>query len=171
MPRAQKGQRFGGRTKGIKNKQTIAREIEAAAAAERARGKKERDGALTVLERLMIVAEGAAGLHRPPTPAQIAVAQEAEDEAAKAERREPRKVLEGNWALFGDWWDRAAYAAKELARYQAPQLRAVMVSLPAEQQQPKVIEHEREPADAQERTERASRAYLTLVKGGRTDAA
>jgi hypothetical protein len=93
----------GGRPKGVKNRSTIEREINAAQVIDRAR-KEGRDLAVTVLERLMNVAEGAAGLNRPPA-------------SGKG----------GNWDLFGEWFDRTAYCAKALADYQSPKLRAVHV--------------------------------------------
>ena len=115
MPRAQKGQRFGGRIKGTKNRATIQREIEAAERVAQSRG-KAKDAALTVLERLMQVAEGAAGLTRPAS----------KREMAEGKAQNP----DGDWELFGDWFDRAAFCAKELAKYQAPQIRAVEAPAP-----------------------------------------
>ncbi|MHB8272699.1 hypothetical protein [Bradyrhizobium sp.] len=112
MPRAQKGQRFGGRPKGAKNKATIEREVNAAQVIDRAR-KEGRDLAVTVLERLMNVAEGACGLNRPVP---------AKDLAAGA-----KENPDGDWGRFGEWFDRTAYCAKELAKYQSPQLKAIAV--------------------------------------------
>jgi hypothetical protein len=33
-----------------------------------------------------------------------------------------------DWPNFGAWWDRAVFAAKELAKYESPQLRAIHVA-------------------------------------------
>lgn len=111
----------------------------------------------------MGVAEGAAAATRPVLQKDINAA------VMAGKSLEPNP--DGDFAHFRDFLRLALHAAFELASYEAPKLRAIMVSMPAEQQEPKIINQEREPADAQERTERASRAYLTLVKGGRTDAA
>jgi hypothetical protein len=111
--------RYGGREKGVKNKLTIQREQEAAQRVAAARGPKAKEAALSVLERLMQVAEGATALHRPPGPKEV--------EAAAASGQ---SLPKGDWGLFGDWWDRAAYAAKELAKYQAPQIKSVDAPAP-----------------------------------------
>jgi hypothetical protein len=139
------GARTGaGRKSGGKNKATIARELQAAQQVAAAHG-VGREMAIAVLERLMGdldrlkgIAEGAAGLHKPPTPAEITQAQAAEDAKAIAENREPQTVYAGNWALFGEWYDRAvgtardaATVAKDLAKYQGPQIKPVDAPAPA----------------------------------------
>ena len=41
------------------------------------------------------------------------------------------KESKGEWSGFGSWWDRAVFAAKELAKYESPQLKAIaMVQTP-----------------------------------------
>jgi hypothetical protein len=97
----------GGRPKGLKNRATIEREINAAQVIDRAR-KEGRDLAVTVLERLMNVAEKIAVETRP-----------------QAAGGAPNK--NGDWDRFGEWFDRTAYCAEKLANYQSPKLRAVQV--------------------------------------------
>lgn len=151
-----KGVRVGGRQKGSKNLSTIQRELQAAQALIARRRAPPTDGielAKDALERAMKMAEGVASLHCPPSSAQI--------EAAAGQGK---TLPLGDWGLFGDWFDRWTFCMKALAPYQSPQLRAVMLSQPEQSQ---TIENEREPADAAERLERATRTYLTLVKSDR----
>jgi hypothetical protein len=105
----------GGRPKGQKNRATIEREINAAQVIDRSR-KEGRDLAVTVLERLMNVAEGAAGLNRPTAARDLAT-------GAKANP-------DGDWNRFGEWFDRTAYCAKELAKFQSPQIKAMEAPTP-----------------------------------------
>ncbi len=110
MPRAPKPR--GGRPMGSLNKATIEKQIQAAREIDRARETGE-ELAKDVLNRLMKLAEGAAAKHRPQTTAS-------------------GEVVEGtgDWALFGAWFDRTAFVAKELAKYQSPTYRAIAVSMP-----------------------------------------
>lgn len=103
----------GGRLKGSKNKTTLERE--AAAAVDAARG-QQRELAKDVLERLMKVAEGATSLNKPTTQAELA--------------RGVAANPDGDWERFGAWFDRTAYCAKELAKYQSPQIKAVDAPAP-----------------------------------------
>ena len=71
------GERRGGRKAGTKNRATIERQLEAAQAAI-AKVKHGRELAKDVLERLLHdldrfkgIAEGAAGLHKPPSAAEL----------------------------------------------------------------------------------------------------
>lgn len=102
-----RGPNKGGRPKGSKGKATIEREINAAQQIDRAR-REGRDLAVTVLENLMNVALGATSLNRP-TP------------KGQAGADNPN----GDWDRFGAWFDRTAYCATQLAKYQSPQIRAV----------------------------------------------
>ena len=119
MPKG--GARQGaGRKPGGKNKATIEREIVAAQAIDASRQGTVRLGK-EVLAKMMDVAEGAAALHRPQPP-----------EAGE-------KVDQAQWNLFGAWFDRTVYCAKELAKYQSPQFRTVEAPAPPpdpNQQQP-----------------------------------
>lgn len=111
-----------GRVLGGKNKKTLRME---ARALEEARqllddakaGKIEL--AKDVLQRMMVLAEGATGVHRPNP----------EEVAAGAKEK-------GSWELFGAWFDRTVYCAKELAKYQSPTYRAVAVTVPVDQPAP-----------------------------------
>ena len=105
-----KGKRTGGRKKGTPNKATLERQINAAQAIDKAR-KEGRDLAVTVLERLMNIAEGACGLNRPTPQRSI----------LQGEKQNP----DGDWGRFGDWFDRTVYCAKELAKYQSPPIKAM----------------------------------------------
>jgi hypothetical protein len=98
----------GGRPKGVKNKSTIERELNAAQVIDRAR-REGRDLAVTVLENLMNIALGATGLNRPTPKGQ---------EGPNGEVNP-----NGDWDRFGAWFDRTAYCAKELARYQSPTIK------------------------------------------------
>lgn len=145
MPRSQKGQRQGGRPKGRKNNATIEREINAAQVIDLAR-KEGRDLAVTVLERLMNVAEGTCGLNRPKTAAQI------KELVAAGQKLE--EIYRGDWPLFGEWFDRTAYCAKELAKYQSPQIKSMEAPTPAPN-----------PADVDQRSRK--RFGLRVFEGGK----
>lgn len=110
-----RGFKTGGKIKGSKNKTTIERELKAAGVIDAAR-KEGRELATSVLERLMKIAEGATGVNRPVTDKEI----------AEGKARNP----DGDWGRFGEWFDRTAYCAKELAKYQSPQIRAVDAPAP-----------------------------------------
>jgi len=123
MPRG--GARPGaGRRHGGKNRATIERELKAVAETGNLQG---RELAKDVLDRMMKLAEGAAGFHQPPSPSEIQAAQ-----------AEGRQIPTGDWDRFGQWFDRIAYCAKELAKYQSPQIKAV--DAPAPPPDPKDLE-------------------------------
>ena len=105
-----------GRKAGTKNRATVEREINAAAVIDRAR-KEGRQLAVDVLEKLMNLAEGAAAENRPTT----------EKEMTAGASQNP----DGDWTRFGEWFDRTAYCAKELAKYQSPQIKAIEQPAPA----------------------------------------
>jgi hypothetical protein len=113
-----KGVRYGGRVAGTKNKATIERELKAAIAIDKAR-KNPREMATSVIERLMKVAEGATDMHRPPSLDQV-------EAAAKA----GQALALGDWGLCGEWFDRTAYCAKELAKYQSAPIKSVEAPAP-----------------------------------------
>ena len=134
-----KGKKTGGRKKNTPNKATLERQINAAQVIDRAR-KEGRDLAVTVLERLMNVAEGATGLTRPTAKAEIAAGRAANPE--------------GNWDLFGQWFDRTAYCAKELAKFQSPQIKAMEAPTPPP-----------DPADVEQKSRK--RFGLRVFEGGK----
>lgn len=105
-----KGKRSGGRTKGTPNKATLEKQINAAQAIDKAR-REGRDLAVTVLENLMNIALGATGLNRPTPKGQ--------------EGPNGQINQNGDWDRFGAWFDRTAYCATQLAKYQSPQIKAV----------------------------------------------
>jgi hypothetical protein len=148
----------GGRAKGTPNKATVEREQEAARALDKSR-MSGRPLAKDRLDELMDVAIGAMQRHQPVTKDMVARARAAGNKAVKESR--------GDWKGFGDWWDRAAFAAKSLAPFQSPTYRAIVVAQAGEGSAPapmKDVTPEAGPAgDAA--TERAQQTYLRLVKG------
>jgi hypothetical protein len=109
------GERRGGRKKGTPNKLTSERALQALMAAQTVKAVREANPnvpplelAKDVLNRMMKVSEGAAGLFRPANPTGGTQGVE-------------------NWDRFGQWVDRTIACAKELAKYQSPQLRAILV--------------------------------------------
>jgi hypothetical protein len=100
-----RGFKTGGRVKGSKNRATLERE--AATQIDAAIGGKQ-ELAKDTLVRMMRLAEGAAAVHRTKIN---------DDEK--------------HWDRFGEWFDRWAYVAKEAAKYQSPQMRAIAVMAPA----------------------------------------
>jgi nitrogen fixation protein FixH len=132
------GERRGGRVKGTKNRTTVERELIAAEVARRQTSRaheQDRELAVEVMARYMREFEDAAAHFRPV----------AEEEVAAGEKPNPN----GDWAKFGQWAERVVATARELARYQSPQLRAVMVS-----QAPPVVETRK-------------RFTLTVFEGGK----
>jgi len=108
MPRAKKGQRFGGRAKGVKNKSTILREQkQAAAIAEIIDSGKPL--AITVLQKAMEFAEGATAAFRPTLQADVARGQAVNPDGSVEE--------------FGKWFDRWLKVASELATYQTARIK------------------------------------------------
>jgi hypothetical protein len=131
MPRAQKGQRFGGRTKGTRNRATIERlereriaeqlslqtavairsapaaerEI-AQAATERRKLGKER------LEDLLEIAIGATAYFQPTLKSGVEQNQNAD------------------WAQFQKWFQIAHAVAATVSPFQSPTFRAIMVAAP-----------------------------------------
>lgn len=157
MPAGSKpGERRGGKKPGTKNKAT--REREALAAQVIIDGAQKRGApvlAKDVLERLMKLSEQQIYRYQPTAP----------EDVKKGAQPNP----EGNLGLFGDWIDRTAYMAKELAKYQSPTFKAVMVSTtPGESNPPpKQIDADANGISGEDRVARASQTYLMLVKGGR----
>lgn len=116
MPRAQKGQRFGGRAKGVKNRAVVERELLAEQARQQAEAGREKGKPLAkdVLENLMGVFLGLASTFKE----QIDKAPEhpnVDDRINKFER----------WALH------TMNTAIALAKYQSPTMQAVAVVAPA----------------------------------------
>jgi hypothetical protein len=118
-PGPPKGVRYGGKQKGTKNKATIERELRAAQAQAVIEGARpeDRELAVDVLERMMKIAEGAASIHKPPAPSQLKAAQEA-----------GQTIEKGDWAKFGEWFDRTVHTAHRLASFQSPTFRAIAVT-------------------------------------------
>ena len=116
-----RGTKTGGRKAGTPNRTTVERQEIAARALDNAKA-EGRPLAKDRLDELLGIAMGAMAAHQPIT----------KDMAKKARALGNKTVSEsrGNWGGFGDWWDRAAYAAKELAKYQSPTYKAVSVETP-----------------------------------------
>lgn len=91
----------------------------------------------------------------------------AEQVQADRERNPKSKLKEqkGDWAGFGNWFDRAAYAAKELAKYQSPTFKAIAVAAAPGA----AIEHEPDYENVVRlgNPVAASRAYQQLMKAPR----
>lgn len=120
----------GGRPKGSKNKATILREMGVAEVIDRAR-QEGRELPSTALERFMKLAE------------------------ATCMANQPKLDAEGNMALFGEWFDRAVYCAKELARYREPPIKAIDAPAP--------------PPDPKDLEQRSRRKFgLRVFEGGRS---
>jgi hypothetical protein len=113
MPRGGK-QPGAGRPVGSKGRATLEREQLALAAR-----KGGRELAREVMERAMIIAEATCMLHKPPSPVALAKAQESDQE-----------LPDGDWALFGQWFDRWTSLAKELTKYQSPPIKAIDAPAP-----------------------------------------
>lgn len=143
----------GGRPKGSLGKRTLARYAQASKQIDEAREGKVELGR-EVLERMMKIAEGATGLHRPVTTAEMRAGRE--------------QNPDGDWDRFGAWFDRTVYCAKELAKFQSPTFKAVAVSMtPGEmggQKAPKQIEGK--VIDIND-AHVVTRTYLTMVKAGK----
>ena len=118
-PGPQKGQRPGGRKKGTPNKATTERRL-IAAEVERRRAAtsvgRPREMAIEKLARYGNMAEGAAALHRPTSPAEIAAGQA------------PNPL--GNWTEFREWLKTAAAIARMQVDFETPKLSAVAIALP-----------------------------------------
>jgi hypothetical protein len=114
-----KGQRFGGRQKGTPNKATTERQL-LAAEVERRRAAtsvgRPREMAIEKLSRYGDMAEGAAALHRPTSPQELAAG------------RPPNPL--GNWGEFREWMKLAANIARMQVDFETPKLSAVALALP-----------------------------------------
>lgn len=141
MPRGSApGERRGGRVKGTKNRTTLERELIAAEVARRQMSRareQDRELAVEVIEKFMGEFQRAATHFRPTTSVEIA-------EGAKANQN-------GSWTKYGEWAERVVACAKELAKYQSPQLRAIAIA----------------PAPQAEEGERRKRFTLTIFDGGK----
>lgn len=133
MPIVSKGQRFGGRAKGQRNKATVEREERARLAeearqleiaGERARAAKTKL-AKEVLEEFMFLFAGMAAHHQPTAPGM-------------------RENPNADDAKFERYSEFVYDFASELAKYQSPTFKAIAVSMPpppmVEANDPKLIE-------------------------------
>jgi hypothetical protein len=131
MPRAQKGQRFGGRTKGTPNKATIERlereriaeqvalqsavAAQSAPAAEREiakAGTERRKLGKERLEELLEIAVGATAYFQPTLKNGV--------------ERNPN----ADWTQFQKWFQIAHAVAATVSPFQSPTFRAIMVAAP-----------------------------------------
>jgi hypothetical protein len=116
-----RGTKTGGRKAGTPNRATVERQEIAARALDNAKA-EGRPLAKDRLDELLGIALGAMTAHQPITKEMV--------KKARASGNRTVKESRGNWGGFGEWWDRAAYAAKELAKYQSPTYKAVSVETP-----------------------------------------
>jgi len=117
-----KGVRIGGRQKGTKNKATIAREQEAAAAMlEGARKNPPVVGKLA-LERQVVLAEAMTARYQRVTAEQAA--------ELRAQGNLRAVAQEGDAKLYKEWFEIWHMCAKELTKYQAPPIKAVDAPAP-----------------------------------------
>ncbi len=115
MPGPKKGQRFGGRKKGVPNKSTILRQQKQAEviAAVVDSGKPM---ALTVLQKAMEFAEGAVATFRPRTKGELLAGMPPNPD--------------GDIEEFGKWFDRWLKCVTELAAYQSAKIKAMEAPTP-----------------------------------------
>ena len=113
MPRAQKGQRFGGRAKGVPNKATLQKALiaERTVADARMSGRKL---AKEILDDFMQLFAGMAAHYQPTPP----------DRPQNPSQDEP---------MFEKYGRLAVETAKALANYQSPTFRAIVVAPPPEE--------------------------------------
>jgi hypothetical protein len=139
------GRKTGGKKKGTKNKATVAREeaaraqIAASLAKAKSIGKANPRFALDEMYKAISIAEGLAGLMQPNIT-------KAGDGTLT--------VKGGDIKLFGEWFDRYFNCAKELAKYQVPQVKAVEAPTPLP-----------DPQDLERRSRK--RFGLRIFEGGR----
>jgi hypothetical protein len=116
MPRAKKGERFGGRTKGTPNKATVERQLIAAREAEARVAEAHASGrrlGKDVLDEFMHLFAGMAATYQPlPTGMPI------------PQGRQPDE------AQFEKYARLAVHCATKLAPYQSPTFQAIMVAPP-----------------------------------------
>lgn len=115
-----KGVRYGGRSKGTKNKATVAREelakAELAASLKKAKAAgSDSKYAIHEMQKALKIAEDFAGKVQPNV-------QRAKGGAVR--------IIGGDAKLFGEWFDRWHTCLKELAKYQTPQMKAVEAPTP-----------------------------------------
>ena len=123
-----KGHKTGGRQPDARNKVTIERELRAAAALDQARANPAKKLAVDVLDDLMQVSTAAMAAYQ-------AVSAEQARMALAADPNTKIRAQPGDVEKFGQWWDRTLYAAKELARYQSPTMKAVQVTVQGQTQE------------------------------------
>ena len=98
-----RGTKTGGRKAGTPNRATVERQEMAARALDNAKA-EGRPLAKDRLDELLGIALGAMTAHQPITKDIVKKARALGNKAVKESR--------GNWSGFGEWWDRAAYAAR-----------------------------------------------------------
>jgi hypothetical protein len=140
-----RGFKTGGKVKGSKNRATIERELKAAAQVAAASGGKARESALAIMERLLTVAEGATAANRPILQVDI--------QKAAATGSTLNANPDGDWGRFHDFLDLTFSITKELAKYQAPQIKAVDAPTP--------------PPAIQSGKDQTKRFTLTIFEGDR----
>jgi hypothetical protein len=124
-----RGTKTGGRKAGTPNRATVERQEMAARALDNAKA-KGRPLAKDRLDELLSIALSAMTARQPITKEMV--------KKARASGNRTVKESRGDWGGFGDWWDRAAYAAKELAKFQSPTYKAVSVETPRQSGLPPV---------------------------------
>jgi hypothetical protein len=124
-----RGTKTGGRKAGTLNRATVERQEMAARTLDKAKA-AGRPLAKDRLDELLEIALGAMTAHQPITRDMVKKARALGNKTVKESR--------GNWTDFGEWWDRAAYVAKELAKFQSPTYKAVSVETPRQSGLPPV---------------------------------
>lgn len=114
------GAKYGGRKAGTPNKRTVEKRVRAQQELDDARfhGKKL---AIDRMRELLEIAVGVMAAHQPVSA----------DQVAEALARDPQTKLRqqtGNLPIFGEWWDRAAFACKNIMRHETPELKAIAVA-------------------------------------------
>ncbi len=116
MPRAVKGQRFGGRAKGIPNKATIEKALIAEREIEKAKN-SGRKLAKEIMQEFLPVLAGICAYYQPTFPGMT------------------QQNLHGNATEFERWYKHVLETAKALAPFESPTFRAIMVAPPPQQKQ------------------------------------
>lgn len=115
-----RGMKTGGRLRGTLNRATVEKRLEIARQLDDAKN-RGKPLAKDRLDELLSVAFDMMAATKPVTA----------DIITKARAGGDDKLGEWNVEEFGAWFDRAAYVAKELAKYQSPTFKAIAVTAPA----------------------------------------
>lgn len=157
MPKAQKGERWGGRAKGTKNKATVERERLALASLQaKAKATAPRKLAKDQLAELLPVTMGIVAMYQR-------AAYKDDGSGRPGHPNHDPKI----WRELGQWIELARRVGDTAADYESPKYRAIAVAVTPEPTgslpPPTTVEHE--PSGEHDRERAANASYLKLVKG------